>query len=244
MTVKSYYDLYIRVDGEGVCKNEYCNNEVSFNSLIKGYTGRGNSFCSVRCSANSTSTILKRQQTSLSIYGDMNYRNSESVKKTCLLKYGVANISLVPTVKEKKVNKFRNKYGIDNPFESEEIKKIIRNKNIQSGRWLSEDDYSKYKNYYKIVWVYTNRNRKKLFDKWDGYDYYDNEFILNQTIDYNSPIYPSIDHKISVKYGFMNGISPKEISSIDNLCITKRILNIKKGCMSADLFISKIGNKN
>jgi hypothetical protein len=46
---------------------------------------------------------------------------------------------------------------------------------------------------------------------------------------YDTKNYPTIDHKVSVLYGFKNGIEPEEISKLDNLCITKRILNIIKG---------------
>ncbi len=40
--------------------------------------------------------------------------------------------------------------------------------------------------------------------------------------------YPTIDHKISVHYGFINNINPEEISSLENLCLTKRRINSKK----------------
>lgn len=40
--------------------------------------------------------------------------------------------------------------------------------------------------------------------------------------------YPTIDHKISVYYGFINNISPEEIGDISNLCITKRWINSTK----------------
>jgi hypothetical protein len=45
-----------------------------------------------------------------------------------------------------------------------------------------------------------------------------------QIIHCNSAIY----HKISVFYGFNNGIPAEEISKIGNLCITKRTNNSKK----------------
>ena len=73
-------------------------------------------------------------------------------------------------------------------------------------------------------------NREILFSNWSGYDYYDDEFIKNNLLlDKNNDKYPSIDHKIPAIYAFLNNISPMEISNISNLCITKRILNSKKG---------------
>jgi len=68
-----------------------------------------------------------------------------------------------------------------------------------------------------------------LFENWDGYDYYDGEYIKNNFnlhgLDNN---YPTIDHKISVSYGFKNNIEPEKIADISNLCITKKINNSKK----------------
>ena len=49
---------------------------------------------------------------------------------------------------------------------------------------------------------------------------------------------PSIDHKISIYYGFVNKIDPSIIGDIKNLCITKRSINKKKGILSEDVFKS------
>ena len=54
--------------------------------------------------------------------------------------------------------------------------------------------------------------------------YIKNNFMLDK----NDPSYPTIDHKISIFFGFINKISVEEISRIENLCLTKRILNLKK----------------
>lgn len=47
-------------------------------------------------------------------------------------------------------------------------------------------------------------------------------------LEHTAPNYPTIDHKKSVHYGFINNISPEEISNISNLCITKRSINSTK----------------
>jgi hypothetical protein len=76
----------------------------------------------------------------------------------------------------------------------------------------------------------TNSNKKYLYENWDGNDYYDDELIkgyLSHTSTHR--FYPTIDHKISVYFGFMNDISPEEIGALDNLCITKRYINSMKG---------------
>lgn len=89
---------------------------------------------------------------------------------------------------------------------------------------------NKFKEYAYEVRKVTYKYRKKLLENWNGFDYYDNEYIKNNfKLDVNDNNYPNIDHKISIKYGFDNNISPKKIGDINNLCITKRIINIKKG---------------
>ena len=62
-----------------------------------------------------------------------------------------------------------------------------------------------------------------------------NNFNLHSS----SKQYPTIDHKLSVLYGFINNISPLEIGSINNLCVTKRSLNSKKGRKTEIEFLIK-----
>ena len=54
----------------------------------------------------------------------------------------------------------------------------------------------------------------------------------NYNLNYNNPEYPNIDHKISIKYGYLNDISVDEISSLNNLCITKKRINSDKRHMT------------
>lgn len=75
----------------------------------------------------------------------------------------------------------------------------------------------------------TQRVKKLLLENWNGYDYYDNEYIReNYKLKPNDNNYPTIDHKKSVFWGFMNGIPTEEIGDISNLCITKRYINSSK----------------
>ena len=75
----------------------------------------------------------------------------------------------------------------------------------------------------------TNKNKKHLFEKWNGFDYYDNEYIKNNfKYEPRSSNYPTIDHKTSIRYGYDNNINITNISSINNLCITKKKINSSK----------------
>jgi len=71
--------------------------------------------------------------------------------------------------------------------------------------------------------------RKNIIENWNGYDYYDGEYIKdNLNLCHNNENYPTIDHKISVSYAFLNKISEEEICNISNICITKRKINSSK----------------
>ncbi len=100
---------------------------------------------------------------------------------------------------------------------------------ISNGLMVPDEDLSDFKIYQKLNRKYTNRVKKKLYEDWDGYDYYDGELISgNFSYSHTHRNYPTVDHKISVYYGFINGIPAEEISDISNLCITKRSINSSK----------------
>lgn len=74
----------------------------------------------------------------------------------------------------------------------------------------------------------------------DGIDYYDGEYIKdNFKYESRSPNYPTIDHKISIRYGYDNNISVDEISNLDNLCVTKKKINTSKYTKTETEFKSK-----
>jgi len=150
--------------------------------------------------------IEKSKITKLEKYGDENYNNIEKTKKTNLIKYGT-------------------KYS----FLNEEVRNKVLTSHIKSGLWLRKEDRTDFKNYYLKVYSETLKNKKELLDNWNGYDYYSNEYILdNFKLDSNDKKYPTMDHKKSIRYGFDNNISSDEISNIENLCITTRSNNSSK----------------
>ena len=153
----------------------------------------------------------------------------EKVKLSTLDKYGVDNTSKLKEKQEKWKNTNLKKYGVENTFQTERVKSIIKEK----GGWIPEDELEGFSKYSRIVRRLTLINRKKLIESWNGYDYYDGEYIMNNyNLNYNNPNYPNIDHKISIKYGYLNDISIDEISSLNNLCITKKRINSDKRHMT------------
>jgi hypothetical protein len=92
--------------------------------------------------------------------------------------------------------------------------------------------------YKKEVRNITKQNKKSLYEYWDGHDYYDDELIRGYlSYSHTHRFYPTMDHKISVFYGFINSIDPNFIGSIENLCITKRFINSTKSKMTEEDFL-------
>jgi len=138
-------------------------------------------------------------------------------------------------IREKLVTTNRIKYDKDYIFQTDEfinskiIKSKIKSTKVKNGQMVSDLDLEPFYMYKRNCVKLTKRNKKFLFSNWDGYDYYDGEFIKdNLSLHNTNPIYPTIDHKISVFYGFINNIDEDIICSIDNLCITKRSINSSK----------------
>lgn len=183
------------------------------------------------CSMNSKLmwTSLSEEDRKLFIEKSNYYRN-----KTWLNKYGGHPLNN-QTVKEKLKETNNSKYGCDYYFQSsdflenDEIKSKIRKKRIENGYEVHDDMLKPYELYKKKCRYLTNKIRKKLFENWDGYDYYDGEYIKDFTsLNNTDRRYPTIDHKISIFYGFINDIPVEEICDLENLCITKRTINSSK----------------
>jgi len=246
MTSKTYYDEFLKVDGEDICAN--CDNIVKFENLNLGYLNKKKEkkFCSISCAKLSTIVNQKQKDTCMKKYGSSTFRNPEKNKTTCLERYGVENVLCKGTYFSKKRDDIvKNKYGVYNVFQSVEVRDKIREKRNKSGDWIdyTNDKYSTYKEFYRVSWNYYKSIKSKFLETWDGYDFYDGEYIKdNFLLDSNDGDYPSIDHKISIRECFYLEKSPIETSDYDNLCVTKRRLNSSKKNIDILLFQNKIKN--
>ena len=170
--------------------------------------------------------------------------NYEKTKESNLIIYGVENTFQSEDKKEiiKKTNLER--YGFENAMQNDKVINRLKNslfikykRQIELNK-KNADDYAKYR---KLVDKITLKTKKVLISNWSGFDFYDGEYIRdNFSLSCYDKKYPTIDHKISVKYGFDNNIDPSYISSIDNLCITKLTLNCSKNDMNYLEFLEKI----
>jgi hypothetical protein len=106
--------------------------------------------------------------------------------------------------------------------------KMIETKE-KSGIYIPLDSVDDFKKYRKLVNRFTLKFKKSLFINWDGIDFYDkNDISKNVKLSSNNMDYPTIDHRISLYQGFKESIPPYIIGGINNLCITKRRINLLK----------------
>lgn len=158
-------------------------------------------------------------------------------KKNNIKKFGVDNVSKLDYIKERKKETYNKNYGVDHIFCSNEIKGYFFEKKYGYNPYIPIEKKSEFDIYKNEVWRLTYKYKKQLIDEWNGHDYYDNELIRdNYNLYPNDNNYPSIDHKISIYYGFIKKIDPSIIGDISNLCITKRSINKKKGILSENEF--------
>jgi len=209
---------------------------------------------------------LKTEKTMFEKYGVRYSYQSDIIfdkfKSRLKEKYGYEFTFNIPEVKEKCKDTIIEKYGVENVFQSEEIKEKIRNyfldnhgveNSMQVKETINKSLMSKYnrgiiiKNieewsgYRDLCRNETNKIKKTFINEWDGYDYYDGEYIKDNFSLYHADNnYPNVDHKISIFEGFINKIDPSDIYNTDNLCITKRINNLRKNTKCVDKFLEQL----
>ena len=141
-------------------------------------------------------------------------------------------LSNILEIEKKSKENCIEKYGVENVSQIKQIyDKIIKTK-IETNQIIPEELLSEWDVYKRKIRKITNSNKKSLFENWNGLDYYDGENIRSCfSYSHTHRFYPTIDHKISVFYGFKNNIEPEIVGDIENLCITKRYLNCIKSKM-------------
>ena len=219
--------------------------ELMYRFYLKCFNRNGHCFytCGSKCGK------IKAKKTSVNRYGVEYYTNIEKVKKTCLEKFGVDNASKNLECKEKRRNTMLEKHGVEyyvlsedfkqksektsmlnygtpHPMMSDKMKTHMESYYLKMGYNIENDEFELYKN---KIYRLTKKVKKELIKNWNGFDYYDNEYIRdNFNLPYHDINYPTIDHKITIFEGFKNKTNAEEIADISNLCFTKRCINSKK----------------
>ena len=117
MSLKEYYDAYLKKKGEGVCT--VCGNPTNFSGKLSlGYY----THCSKKCTALDKNTVTKRKATSDEKYGDPNYNNHEQTTKTKSERYDDPNYSNTAQIKATKLQR-HGSAGYNNTAKREQTKK-------------------------------------------------------------------------------------------------------------------------
>ena len=175
----------------------------------------------------------KTKYTNLKKYGSENVSSSNIIKKrkekTNVKNWGVKNVFQDQEIKNKSKETLLEKYGVEFPNHSETILLKSKKTRINNGNQIPDDLLTDYDIYKKKVLKISKRYYKNVFKEWNGYDYYDGEYIMeNLYLNPNNKLYPTIDHKLPIHYGFINNITIEKISNMQNLCVTKKSLNSSK----------------
>ena len=159
-------------------------------------------------------------------------RKTKKIEQTCTEKYGLGIINSGQTESHKQRMKKTNGEKV-NPFATDEfyILQIIK------GKIVPREDKILFDEYKAKVKYYTNKSVKKMSTP-DICYYSGFPIFKDKQINYNSQFYATLDHKISVLYGFIHKIDAEQIGSIENLCWCSRLVNALKCEMTEQEFIT------
>lgn len=182
-----------------------------------------------RKKSNSKEGREKAKQTLLKNHGVTStwklQKTKDTIKKTNLEKYGETCYFKTDEFKEKLKEHNIEKYGVENYFNSEDYKikskevslkkynseyylssELRKQREIESGHWISDEDRTEYELYRLNVWRITNKQDLESLKDIDK----------RGRIDLNPDAY-HIDHKFSIREGFEENIPPEIIGSLKNL---------------------------
>ena len=112
------YMFYNNLENKPTCA--ICGGPVKYINIKNGYRR----CCSAKCSCHDPERIRKACQTKIERYGSAGYNNRDKAVKTCLEKYGVDNPFASKEVKNKLKNIFQEKYGVDYPSQAKEVQEV------------------------------------------------------------------------------------------------------------------------
>jgi len=223
-----------------LCENCNSENELSMQKYSKNIE-RGGIYT---CKGCNNITYKKSMIEKYGVDNSAKFETSVSKrKKTCLEKYGSEYTVTSKHCIEKSKNTIIERYGVHYmKLDEFKFKGTDKSKDtkIKNGFVISDENISEWEKYRRDVRKLTERNRVELFKIWDGYDYYDSEYIKdNFNFKHTHQMYPTLDHKISIIHGFKNGLKIEEISDISNLCITKKMNNSSKSFRTEEEYAIK-----
>jgi hypothetical protein len=234
------YNLNTKVIDKYACSSKECSNQ-KIKDVCQAKYGVDNPFQSDDVKFKSKETMNKKYGVDHPMYLQS---TKDKIKNTSMDRYGVDSPMKSKITKDKIKNTCIAKYGVDHHSKTKEGQEKRKISRIKSGRQVPDELVSKYRKYRLSVNRITYSIRREVLNDWDGYDYYDGEYIRNNfELSPNDRNFPHLDHKISVIFGFYNDLDPKIIGGIDNVCVTKQWINGLKKDKCADEFIKWFKNK-
>lgn len=216
------YHLNTKVVSKYACSGKECSNS-KIKDVCNVKYGVDNPFQSEEVKRKTRETLMSKYGVEHPMYLEA---TKDKIKDTCLERYGVDSYNKTTECVEKIKATNLKKYGVEfssNIKGGQEKRKTTR---VERGLQVPDELVSDYRKYRLSVNRITHRLKKEIINKWDGFDYYDGEYIKEYfNLNPNDRNYPQLDHKISVIYGFYNQIDPEDIGKITNICITKQWIN-------------------
>lgn len=228
------YILNTKVVNKYACSSKECSNQ-KIKDVCNIKYGVDNPFQSEDVKKKTKDTLIKKYGVEHPMYLQS---TKDKIKDTSIERYGVDSPMKSKSVKDKIKDTCIKKYGVDHQSKTKEGQESRKSTRIKNGNQVPDNLVTAYRKYRLSVNRITYVLRNKIIDEWDGYDYYDGEYIRNNfNLNPNDRNFPHFDHKISVIFGFYNNLDPREIGGIDNVCITKQWINGLKKEKCADEFI-------
>jgi len=218
------YIKYTNVCDKYSCSKKECTNQKIKDVCLIKYNVE-NPFQADFVKEKSKKTLIKNYGVSHQMYSQ---EVKDKIKKTCLIRYGVDNPNRL-VVQNNRKKTCVIKFGVehDSKLPSQQLKR--KNTRIKKGNQIPDNMLEPYILYRKQVDNMSTILKVELLNNWNGYDYYDNEYIKdNFNLKSSHKNYPTMDHKTSCYYGYLNNIPVSEIASLNNLCMTKNKLNAQK----------------
>lgn len=219
LTIGSHALVEVRCD---FCKES---RELTYKDYLRSIKSH-NIYCCTKVECYYQKSVL----TNIQKRGVSHHMLDESVKQTLyttnIERYKHKSYSETDECKEKIRKSGLERFGETHISKTQSFQDKLKETRILKGLQLPDSEVEPFKLYRREVDKLTNRVKSKLYSVWSGYDYYDSEYIKDNII---FKFRPSIDHIISVYYGYINNIPASVIADISNLCITKVINNCRKG---------------
>lgn len=168
------------------------------------------------------------------LWSDPIYRSVivKKQKEGVVSKYGVDNVAKVTAIYDRIKRSIEARFGVKNISQSDYMRKIM----VEKGLWISDTQKSSWELYLRNVRRITRKYVSHLFNAWKftgGLCYYTQIPLIDAAGNVIDKLHaPSVDHKVSIVHGFLNGVSAEIIGGVENLCICSLSVNSYKRGMT------------